>query len=41
MDHVFGRHASASDGMHRMGMGTFCEDALETMLEWLKARGAG
>lgn len=40
MDHVFGRHASAVDGMTRMGSGAFAADALETILAWLKERSA-
>lgn len=38
MDHVFGRHASAAEGMTQMGSGPFAADALETILAWLKER---
>jgi pimeloyl-ACP methyl ester carboxylesterase len=38
MDHVFGRHGTAAEGMTRMGQGAFARDALETILEWLRAR---
>jgi pimeloyl-ACP methyl ester carboxylesterase len=40
MDHVFGLHGSAGDGMNRMGAGAFDEGALELILGWLKERSA-
>lgn len=40
MDHVFARHASAVEGMTRMGTGPFAADALETILAWLKEQTA-
>jgi len=36
MDHVFGLHASAAEGMTRMGEGSFDEEALTTILDWLR-----
>lgn len=41
MDHVFGLHASAEEGMTRMGEGTLDEGALAVILDWLKERFAG
>jgi pimeloyl-ACP methyl ester carboxylesterase len=38
MDHVFGRHATAADGMNHMGQGVFAEDVLATVLAWLRER---
>jgi len=37
-DHVFALHDSAVDGMTRMGEGPFAEQALTTILNWLKER---
>lgn len=37
MDHVFGLHVSAAEGMTRMGEGRFDEKALTTILDWLRA----
>lgn len=37
-DHVFARHATAAEGMTKMGDGPFAEEALTAILDWLRER---